>query len=104
VALDALSKFASLFYAKDINLDISFNLNSNKSTFVIDTTNRLAVKKIKLDNLSQEPTTELSFDVKGYGTALVQVNSLNNLKLVDTFSFIKYEKKNLADNKIQSKR
>ena len=78
VALEALSKFASLFYAKDINLNISFNLNSNRTSFVIDGNNRLAVKKIRLDTSNQEPTTQLSFDVKGYGTALIQVNLLNN--------------------------
>ncbi len=78
VALDALSTFASVFYMSDINLKLDYRFNEESAAISIDNNNRLLVQKLKLYNLEKPGiVNRLSFDVQGYGSALVQVNKKN---------------------------
>ncbi len=72
VALDALSKFASAFYMKDISLKMEYEFNEARSALSISNDNRLLVQKFKLNSLGA--VNRLNFDAEGYGSALVQVS------------------------------
>ena len=96
VALDALSKFARKFYMKNISLKAHYIINdatSKLGSISINNENRLLAKKTKLKNFSEDSTNKISFDVSGYGTALLQMIVKYNVfedtakKVKDDFEF-----------------
>jgi hypothetical protein len=85
--LDALSKFSSSFYTKHINLDVKFG--ENKKTYLINERNRLLIQTFKIENYKENETNFINFDLKGFGTGLVQ--------LIVKYSLIEENKLNKFD-------
>lgn len=82
VALDALARFSSAFYAKNINMRVSYSIStnsekktSNTSLITINQRNRLLVQKIKLDGISETEANQIELHIEGQGTSLVQVSA-----------------------------
>jgi hypothetical protein len=73
VALDALAEFASISYAKKINLKMSYYFNSAKNVVFVNDLNRLLVQKIRLDRFRESGNNSFNFEIEGSGTALIQV-------------------------------
>ena len=71
MALDALSKFSSLFYSKYVNLDIKFG--QNKKILSINAKNRLLIQSFKMENMKENQTNTMNIDIEGYGTGMVQL-------------------------------
>lgn len=79
VALEALSKFASATYAKNMNLRITYNFNTYKNLVYVNDVNRLLVQKTKLDRFNELEQNNFKFGVEGFGTVLVQLIFKYNL-------------------------
>ena len=81
VALDALSKFASVFHSKKINLRVNYSVNNILAkTVTINQQNRLLLQKIKLNSLFENKTNILNVSVNGSGSGLVQFSVKYNIK------------------------
>ena len=81
VALDALSKFASVFYSKKINLRINYSVNDILAkTVTMNQQNRLLLQKIKLNLLFENKTNKFNVSVNGSGSGLVQFSVKYNVK------------------------
>lgn len=81
VALDALSKFASVYYSKRISLRISHSVNgAAKSTLSIGPTNRLLLQSLKLNPLYENQTNSFNVGINGSGSGLVQFTLKYNIK------------------------
>lgn len=76
VALDALSEFARISYAKNINLKMAYYLNAEKNILFLNDLNRLLQRKIKLNKFKESSNNLLNFEIEGTGTALVQVGGV----------------------------
>ena len=79
IALEALSKFASVFYTKSIDINISYFYNKIINNLTINENNRLLVQEIKLDDFKDNELNQFYFDIKGYGTVLIQLIVKYNL-------------------------
>ncbi|CAF0775839.1 unnamed protein product [Brachionus calyciflorus] len=79
VALEALTKFASLSFSKNVNLRLDYNLNGQKQSYFINNFNRLTAYSKKLDQFKEGEENVLSFDLNGYGTVLVEIIFKYNL-------------------------
>lgn len=82
VAIDALAEFASSTYVKNTSLDLTYYFNGVKNLIRINDLNRLLLRKIRLDKFSERADNVLSFEVKGTGVALVQVESNSSNYLI----------------------
>ena len=75
VALSALSKFASSFYANNINIRVNYEGNMINKTFLsINDKNRLLIQKNRI-NFNENDANKVSFNIEGNGTALFQVKN-----------------------------
>lgn len=79
VALEALSKFASLSFSKNMNLRLDYTFNSHKQSYYINNFNRLTSYMKKMDNFKENESNKFTFDLTGYGTALVELIFKYNL-------------------------
>lgn len=79
LALEALSKFASLSYAKDIHLKLDYEINSQSQSYFVNNKNRLISYTKKLDNFKENDNNKFSFGLKGYGTVLIELIFKYNL-------------------------
>lgn len=89
LALEALTKFSSATYSKNVNLRLTYTFNGVKNRIFIKDINRLLVQKLKLEKFNENDSNSFSFDVEGSGTALVQVIFKYNLFDDDTITFPK---------------
>ena len=81
VALDALSKCASVLHSKKINLRVNYSVNNILAkTVTINQQNRLLLQKIKLNSLFENKTNILNVSVNGSGSGLVQFSVKYNIK------------------------
>ena len=73
IALSALSKFATSFYVKKINMKVNYEgENINQTTLIISEKNRLLIQRAKI-NLIENDLNKVNFNIEGNGTALFQV-------------------------------
>ena len=79
VALEALSKFASVSYAKNVNLKLEYNLNSNEYTYFVNGYNRLTSYTKKLTDFKEKSSNSFNFKLEGFGTVLVELIFKYNL-------------------------
>ena len=82
VALDALSKFASLYHAKRISLKVLYSLNqaSTSKSLSVAQNNRLLLQKVKLQPIFENKTNTFTVNVTGSGSGLVQLTVKYNTK------------------------
>ncbi|RNA09103.1 alpha-2-macroglobulin 1 [Brachionus plicatilis] len=79
VALEALSKFASVSFTKDVNLRLEYNLNSEGHTYFINNYNRLTSYTKKLVYFKEDGSNSFDFKLEGFGTVLVELIFKYNL-------------------------
>lgn len=79
VALEALSKFASVSYAKNVNLRLEYKLNSNEQTYFVNGYNRLTSYTKKLIDFKENGPNSFDFKLEGFGTVLVELIFKYNL-------------------------
>ena len=81
VALDALSKFASVFHSKRISLRVIHSVNGNVARpLSVSATNRLLLQTFKLKELYENQTNILNVSINGSGSGLVQFTLKYNIK------------------------
>ena len=78
VALEALSRYASLFYVKHVNLTATYRFNDDQistGSLVMDNSNRIKVHTLKLTSSIKE-SNQLKLQVQGSGSIQAQVSSI----------------------------
>ena len=95
VALEALSKFASVSYSKKIYWKLEYEINSQQQVYYVNNINRLISYSKKLDNFNEDDVNKFSFGLTGYGTILIELvfkynladEDIDNLKVKDNYEF-----------------